>query len=602
MKSKKIIILVVVLLILIGGASFGLLYLNTDLFKSTDDLFYKYLFQNIEFLKGYEDSEYLAYTTKLKEMTHSNSGDISFTTKSNAQEGQEDSSTLDNLTVNIEGKSNPGKNKQYQRIDMKYSNDDFFEIEYMRDQDKYALKSDEIVNKYVAIENKDLKTFAEKMGVEDLEKIPDKIESINYQEVFNLTQEEVDTIKQTYLTILKEQITKDKFTKNKDVSLNINNQNLVVTSYTLQLSNEEVKNIQIKLLEKLKEDDFTLNIISDKMKILNSSEEYADINSIKEEIQKQIEEISKLNDIEPLKITVFVNSGLVVKTEISTNSEIIDFNTNVEESKITTNVNIKELFNEQNEENNIDNSSSTNTSISISKEKQGDQTKLLIDVIYNDGETKTSKMNIDSTYIGLTSGNNVENKIALTINNDETMFKANYRNKVTFGSNIEIEDLDDNNSATLNNFSKDEVNSLVTAISEKTAEVLMQKLTILSPDGLGYLFQSQMSTPIEQAMSENNSTHIQMMNTRIEQYGNNQSGAVTRALINQLVSINNSMTQENNKISLSINDIQYAGKDITNETMEVIQNTIDTNKNYTISFEYNEQTKLISKVIIKENV
>ena len=35
---------------------------------------------------------------------------------------------------------------------MKYSNDDFFEIEYMRDQDKYALKSDEIVNKYVAID------------------------------------------------------------------------------------------------------------------------------------------------------------------------------------------------------------------------------------------------------------------------------------------------------------------------------------------------------------------------------------------------------------------------------------------------------------------
>lgn len=594
MKSKKIIILVVVLLILIGGASFGLLYLNTDLFKSTDDLFYKYLFQNIEFLKGYEDSEYLAYTTKLKEMTHSNSGDISFTTKSNAQEGQEDSSTLDNLTVNIEGKSNPGKNKQYQRIDMKYSNDDFFEIEYMRDQDKYALKSDEIVNKYVAIENKDLKTFAEKMGVEDLEKIPDKIESINYQEVFNLTQEEVDTIKQTYLTILKEQITKDKFTKNKDVSLNINNQNLVVTSYTLQLSNEEVKNIQIKLLEKLKEDDFTLNIISDKMKILNSSEEYADINSIKEEIQKQIEEISKLNDIEPLKITVCVNSGLVVKTEISTNSEIIDFNTNVEESKITTNVNIKELFNEENGENNIDNSSSTNTSISISKEKQGDQTKATVDIISINEENKTTKINIDSTYIGLTSGNNVENKIALTVNNDETMFKANYRNKVTFGSNIEIEDLDDNNSATLNNFGKEDLNLLVASILTKSQEVLFQKLSVL---GMRDVSNAMISANNDTVSEE----YVSTFNTIFENNKGEKNGTDTKAFISTLVSTNESI-EESQKVGLSINDTQYSGKDITSQTIEEIKNTIDTNKNYTISFEYNEQTKLVNKVIIKENV
>ena len=200
MSAKKIIILVVVLIILVCGGAFGVVYLKTDIFKPIDNTFYKYMFQNVEVLKGYKDSEYLAYDNKLKEMTHTNSGDITFTTKSNNQQEQ---IKLDNLTVNIEGKSNPGKNKAYQSINMKYSNDDFFELEYIKDQDKYALKSNEIVNKYVAVENNELKDLATKLNVEDIDKIPNKLERYDYGEIFNITPEEIDTIKSTYIETLK---------------------------------------------------------------------------------------------------------------------------------------------------------------------------------------------------------------------------------------------------------------------------------------------------------------------------------------------------------------------------------------------------------------
>ena len=586
MSAKKIIILVVVLIILVCGGAFGVVYLKTDIFKPIDNTFYKYMFQNVEVLKGYKDSEYLAYDNKLKEMTHTNSGDITFTTKSNNQQEQ---IKLDNLTVNIEGKSNPGKNKAYQSINMKYSNDDFFELEYIKDQDKYALKSNEIVNKYVAVENNELKDLATKLNVEDIDKIPNKLERYDYGEIFNITPEEIDTIKSTYIETLKSQIPVEKFSKNEKIQLNINSQNIVADSYTLELTSEEVKNVQIKLLERLKSDDFTLNIISRKMKLLNSSDESASVDTLKTEIQNKIEEILKLNYIEPLKISVFVSSGTVIKTEISTDSEKIEFNTLVEESKITTNINMKELAGNQEDDRNSNNNTETNTLISISKEKQGDQTIYMIDTKTDDGTENTSKFNITSTYIGLASGSNVENKVTITSNDSETMIKANYRNKVTFGSNVEIEDLDDNNSATLNNFDKENLNVLVSSIITKTQEVLFQKLSMLG-----------MNSKINLSSTKNVSEeYAKTFNAIFESNAGEKNGADTKAFVGTLVSTNDSI-EEDKKVSLSINDVQYAGKDITSQKIEEIKNTVDQNKTYIISFEYNEQNKLINKVVVKE--
>ncbi len=586
MSAKKIIILVVVLIILVCGGAFGVVYLKTDIFKPIDNTFYKYMFQNVEVLKGYKDSEYLAYDNKLKEMTHTNSGDITFTTKSNNQQEQ---IKLDNLTVNIEGKSNPGKNKAYQSINMKYSNDDFFELEYIKDQDKYALKSNEIVNKYVAVENNELKDLATKLNVEDIDKIPNKLERYDYGEIFNITPEEIDTIKSTYIETLKSQIPVEKFSKNEKIQLNVNSQNIVADSYTLELTSEEVKNVQIKLLERLKSDDFTLNIISQKMKLLNSSDESASVDTLKTEIQNKIEEILKLNYIEPLKISVFVSSGTVIKTEISTDSEKIEFNTLVEESKITTNINMKELAGNQEDDRNSNNNTETNTLISISKEKQGDQTIYMIDTKTDDGTENTSKFNITSTYIGLASGSNVENKVTITSNDSETMIKANYRNKVTFGSNVEIEDLDDNNSATLNNFDKENLNVLVSSIITKTQEVLFQKLSMLG-----------MNSKINLSSTKNVSEeYAKTFNAIFESNAGEKNGADTKAFVGTLVSTNDSI-EEDKKVSLSINDAQYAGKDITSQKIEEIKNTVDQNKTYIISFEYNEQNKLINKVVVKE--
>lgn len=591
MSAKKIIILVVILIILVGGGAFGVVYFKTDIFKPIDNTFYKYMFQNVEVLKGYKDSEYLAYDNKLKEMTHTNSGDITFTTKSNDQEEQ---IKLDNLTVNIEGKSNPGKNKEYQSINMKYSNDDFFELEYIKDQDKYALKSNEIVNKYVAIENNELKDLATKLNIEDIDKIPNRLERYDYGEIFNITPEEIATIKSTYIATLKSQIPVEHFSKNEKIQLSVNNKNIIADSYTLELTSEEVKNVQIKLLEKLKSDDFTLNIISKKMKLLNVSDESASIDTLKTEIQNKIEEILKLNYIESLKITVFVSSGTVVKTEISTESEKIEFNTLVEDSKITTNINLKELAGgqddeEMDEENSSVDDSVTNTSISISKEKQGDQTVYVVDTKTSDDTENTTKFNITSTYIGLASGSNVENKVTITSNDSETMIKANYRNKVTFGSNVEIEDLDDNNSATLNNFDKEDLNTLVSSIITKTQEVLFQKISMLG-----------MNSKINLSSTKNVSEeYAKTFNAIFESNAGEKNGADTKAFVGTLVSTNDSI-EEDKKVSLSINDVQYAGKDITSQNIEEIKNTVDQNKVYTIGFEYNEQNKLINKVVIRE--
>ena len=213
----------------------------------------------------------------------------------------------------------------------------------------------------------------------------------------------------------------------------------------------------------------------------------------------------------------------------------------------------------------------------------------MLDTKTEDGTENTAKFNITSTYIGLASGSNVENKVTITSNDSETMIKANYRNKVTFGSNVEIEDLDDNNSATLNNFDKDNLNTLVSSIITKTQEVLFQKLSMLG-----------MNSKINLSSTKNVSEeYAKTFNTIFESNAGEKNGADTKAFVSTLVSTNDSI-EEDKKVALSINDAQYTGKDITSQSIEEIKNAIDQNKTYIVSFEYNDQTKLINKVVIKE--
>ena len=55
----------------------------------------------------------------------------------------------------------------------------------MRDDNIYALKADNVVTKYIAVENSNLKELFAKLGVEDTAEIPNSIPT-NYEEILKI--------------------------------------------------------------------------------------------------------------------------------------------------------------------------------------------------------------------------------------------------------------------------------------------------------------------------------------------------------------------------------------------------------------------------------
>lgn len=170
-----IIIIVLVILVLIGGA----VYLFTDLFKSDKQLFYKYLLDKNEMLSILDGFE-------LKQNTNSytaNTNVISIYEYDNRIEKLENDQIIKNLQENIksfeylnglkglvESRVDKQNKKQYHNIKLNKDDNQVMQLDIVRNEDKYALRAEEILKAYIGIENNNIKELASKLEVPNARK------------------------------------------------------------------------------------------------------------------------------------------------------------------------------------------------------------------------------------------------------------------------------------------------------------------------------------------------------------------------------------------------------------------------------------------------
>ena len=141
-KRKTLLIAVLALLILIISATLIILYLNTDLFKSNETLFFKYLgknAQNIEEIgKIFEKTDYnnLLETNKYTEKTEVK---VNYT-KNLGTTSENNNNAINKLKLQLEGQTD--KTNQYNYKDIKLLNDDNkeLEVEYIQNGNSYGIK------------------------------------------------------------------------------------------------------------------------------------------------------------------------------------------------------------------------------------------------------------------------------------------------------------------------------------------------------------------------------------------------------------------------------------------------------------------------------
>ena len=216
-KKKGIIIAIVIIILLIVIAVGGvMLYLFTDLFKSNQTLFLKYIDQTIQGIKYETNDQTKDIIEAQKENPYQIKGTLNFDYDGSENKQAE---ILKQIKVELETNANGQEEKTYTKASVLYQNQNLFNLEYANSNNIYALKSDEIVTAFIGVRNENLKVLAQKLGMQDNSNIPDSITPIDYEDLLNISEEEKQHISDTYLPVIVNNIEKSKYSKQSNIPI-----------------------------------------------------------------------------------------------------------------------------------------------------------------------------------------------------------------------------------------------------------------------------------------------------------------------------------------------------------------------------------------------
>lgn len=581
-KRRTIIIVSIVLVIAIIATALVWLYLNTDMLKSNQTLFMKYIRKNVENLdKNISDIGNKEINSLLEQNKYTSNTDIKVNYTQNIGTTSENTDNVINqLKINAEGQTDKANGYQYQDIKLLQEGNEVFRVEYIQNDNTYGLRFSDLFKQYILVDNANLKDLYQKMGYseEQVEETPDQI---NWQSDFSnmlvLTEDEKQNLQNKYIGILVEGISKENFSKQSDVTITIDGKSVYTNSYTLTLTKEQLNNIYINILEELKQDEIILGKIENIQNQINNS-------NLKDEfisdIENTIDEINKNNiGQDETKIIVYENQKNTVRTEIKTtdyeisldclkeedgNYMQLDVNKKDKEEKIT----LKNATNELNLE--ISDTEGTNT-----------KTTRLTQKTKADGE-KCSRNSI-ATY------NDGSNKVEATIQ----------ENIQVVNEFEEAVSLDNTNSIKLNDLEGEELGGILDKVQVALKEKMDQLATTISQEDLTTVLKTLGIMQEEQKIEATGVTETEKnrFNSQFEMLkGENLKGENILSLIEAIKgNLTNFEVVSNTELKLKIEK---------NNSNEEIANTLTTfieenkNKDYNVDIEYDDETGLVNYIVL----
>ena len=467
-RKKRILIIVLsiitVLILIIGGV---LIYLNvaTDMFKSPTELFYKYLYQNGSIANVFDTNLLDRYYQRIENNAYNGTGELTVKTGLN-DDSESDTLDFDNLMNNLKlsytTKSNLIEKKQETEATILYNNQEQFKFNFVQDNNNYGIKSDEVVYKYLQLKNENLRDIYGKLGIQNTESIPNQFKKLDYNIYKNMNAEDKSRILSTYQNVLNKGILSNHYTKQADVNLNYNGQNVVTNAYSLTLTEEEVSSLKISLLETLMTDELTLKYI---VQFLQLDSSYTV--QIKQTIQEKIDELKReqLETNNNIRITVYESNMQLLTTIVETPEATYTIDNTVSDTnqKVT-------IVKQSNDGNNI------NTTITLERNTTSNNNSFKAEQISKTGETITDRNAITIALNGNVDTENLELSVKLENVIGNKTNEINYTDKKEFTSNIDIEGLNNDNSVVLNDMTLEEINSLYKSIVERIQYLYNEKL------------------------------------------------------------------------------------------------------------------------------
>lgn len=474
MKSKKKVIGILFTIILIAAlAVTAYLYFFTDIFRTPEDLFYKYLEKASKSESDYSYKDMLndlktkqsdSYKQNATAQIEIKSKGTDYTSRINQVTYDE----INKLKLKFESQNIPSEKKMALTLKAEHNDEEVTQINLVKNAEVYGVKSEFLNDKYIAIENKNLKSLARKLGGESAN-IPDQFEYLDMYDLLYIDENDQDRITDTYKDIIKNNISSDKYHKTENIIKKINDKDINTTVYSLSIDKKDLTDVIVKILEKLKEDDSTLDLIADKvnkMANLNMSsmkELPGDLTkeSLKEGIDNVIEQLKDSteynNDMMTLELALFVADGEVTRIEFNLSNQTL-FAADIYKVEDREHI---DLFTTQDYTGlqkvfEIESKTTKDSAEGNFVIHQGyESVKIEFNIQSKDNNSKTSKFNIDTENMTM----------ALTIDSE-----INYTN------DVEVETLDSKNSIVLNNMSKEELDKLFNEIGVRFQKTLITKM------------------------------------------------------------------------------------------------------------------------------
>ena len=550
-KLNILVILIILIFVLILLAGFAYIYLATDLLKSNKELFFKYATQIANSEDGFIDNNLQQYFGKKQVSPYTNNGIFSVNITSDNQ--QEKYNNANNFNISFSGEVDKANSKNSQNIQLNYSDSVNFPISYKRINNTIGLQTDYVGNKFIAVETDKLTDVLGNITA-PIEKATSSTSTLQEITESQLSEDEINHIKNTYIASIKQQLSDEKFSKIEESDLK---------GYKLTITGEEIKNIFINLLETFKNDQTMLNKINEYLSTEGNGTTITttDIDDLITDITNNYDEISE----EQIEITVYSKSGKIAKILIGT-----------QEGKI-----------------------------SIEKSEENSQQKL--NITY---ENDFAKISLGANFEGLTDMQSVKENYTIDLQNKgesgvKYQFVYQINNEVNFTDNINIEEFTTDNTMILNNYEEEQVSNFLQAVVQRIVEVNKQQMEELgleeSENPIQYLFEpiNLFDTEIlDQASTAMSETEINTFNSKFDVYtGTTQSPQTVKGLLST-IELNNQSEDQDCKIT----EINFCGEEYeaSEQNIAFIKEDINLEKTYRIEFEKDQDTGVIYRAVINE--
>lgn len=415
MKNKKKVLLIIIpiIIVLIIAVIIAVLYFTTDLFKSNEELFWKYFAQNKDVLNIIENEKQAEQSQFKTNNSYTSNGNLSLV----IAQGENSSKQLNVVTT---ARHDVTTNRTYADATLKNGDIDLFKASYINSGDIYAVSCDEIFQGYVGTENSGLTQLAANFGIENF---PDSININEYSNILDLTDEEWTHISETYLPVITNSISEESYTKSSE-EIQVNGQTYNTNVYSIQITGENLKQLIINGLTTLKGDTQTLVMISNKLSTLGLGIEYTDVSNMLLQIDEIIENIQNTNIEDNLYINVYENNEEVVRTSIdlennfdivydrtsSTNSLTIDIiGTMTEQERIDESIDTTNITNTNNMSEDVLINNGAQAENAITNEDVADDSDTIVSMENTESMNTTLDGNANSTTgaTNVTADNNV---------------------------------------------------------------------------------------------------------------------------------------------------------------------------------------------------